>query len=192
MNNPNKIIIHHSATPDGIMHKDFDAIKKYHIETNGFRDIGYHYVIESVNGQYKIIPGRAENDDGAHCLGQNSQSIGICLVGSFMEQEPPEGQVQTLIYLIRDIYSRYGPLPIYGHRDFYATSCPGKLDIDRVRKLVALTEDDAKVEIKSAEDAIMTLADKGILQSPEYWLKAIDIVKQLDLLFIKIANRIQE
>lgn len=28
----------------------FNAIKRYHIETNGLLDIGYHYVIESVEG----------------------------------------------------------------------------------------------------------------------------------------------
>jgi hypothetical protein len=189
MNKPNKIIIHHSATTDGLVLKDFDAIKRYHINHNGWRDIGYHYVVESVSNQYQIIPGRPENDDGAHCIGQNSQSIGICLVGNFIEQEPPEAQIQTLIYLIKDIYSRHGQLPIYGHRDFYATSCPGKLNIERVRKLAS---GEAKTEVKTAQEAIQILVDDGILQSPDYWLKAIDIVKQLDLLFIRIANTIKQ
>lgn len=187
-NKPNKIIIHHSATTDGLVLKDFDAIKRYHINENGWRDIGYHYVIESVSNQYQIIPGRGENEEGAHCVGQNTQSIGICLVGDFTKQEPPEGQIQTLVYLIKDIYKRYGPLPIYGHKDFNSTSCPGKLSIEKVRELVTKK---AKTEVKTAKEAIQLLVDKGILNSPDYWIKAVDIVKQLDLLFIRIANNLR-
>ena len=136
MNKPDKIIIHHSATQDGLVYKDFDSIKQGHLRL-GYRNIGYHYVIESVANQYKIIPGRAETDTGAHAIGQNNNSIGICLVGNFMEEEPPEAQIQTLIYLIKDIYNRYGKLPIYGHRDFNATSCPGdKFPMGKIKKLV--------------------------------------------------------
>ena len=125
MNKPNKIIIHHSATQDGLVLKDFDAIRNYHINNNGWRDIGYHYVIESINNEYKIITGRPEDTDGAHCPGQNTQSIGICLVGNFTNIEPPDAQLQTLVYLIKNIWNRYGKLPVYGHKDFHPTSCPG-------------------------------------------------------------------
>lgn len=50
---------------------------------------------------------------------------------------------------------------------------------------------ETKQEIKTAKEAIQLLVNKGILNSPDYWLKAIDIVKQLDLLFIRIANTIK-
>ncbi len=166
MNKPNKIIIHHSATTDGLMLKDYDAIRNYHINHNAWRDIGYHWVIESVNNQYRIIKGRDENDDGAHCIGQNTQSIGICLVGNFLEQEPPEAQVQTLIYLIKDIYSRHGQLPIYGHKDFYATTCPGKLNLERVKKLVM-----------QSENTQLTWKQiiKKVASNPEEWENAITV-----------------
>ena len=47
-------------------------------------------------------------------------------------------------------------------------------------------------EIKNAQDAIKVLSDKGIINSPDYWLKAIDIVKYLDSLIINFANYIQK
>ncbi|GAG83798.1 unnamed protein product [marine sediment metagenome] len=46
-----RVILHHSLTKDGEV-KDFDAIKKYHIEKMNMIDIGYHYVIEMVNGHH--------------------------------------------------------------------------------------------------------------------------------------------
>lgn len=137
MNNPNKIIIHHSAGTDNKVLKDFDSIRNYHINENGWRDIGYHYVVESVNNEYKVIQGRKETDTGAHTVGQNNNSIGICVIGNFMNESPSNGQIQALVNLIKDIHSRYGKLPIYGHRDFNSTSCPGdKFPLEQIKKLV--------------------------------------------------------
>ncbi|MCT4566140.1 MAG: peptidoglycan recognition protein family protein [Maledivibacter sp.] len=131
MNKPCKIIIHHSLTKDGKV-VDFNAIKRYHIETNGWRDIGYHYVIENVNDQYKILKGRDEKAIGAHTKGENANSIGICLVGNFDVQLVPSNQLEKLVELIKDIRNRYGNIPVHGHCDFpnpdtgYRKSCPGK------------------------------------------------------------------
>jgi exopolysaccharide biosynthesis protein len=161
MNKPNKIIIHHSATSDGLVLKDFDSIRNYHINVNKWRDIGYHWVIESVDNQYEILKGRDEKDDGAHCIGQNTSSIGICVVGDFTKQEPTEAQYQKIAELIKDIYSRYGELPIYGHKDLYSTSCPGKLNIEVIKKMLK-SEHWAKKHLDS-------LVNKGIIDSPELW-----------------------
>ena len=135
VNKPTKIIIHHSATKDGMTYKDFDSIKQGHLNL-GYRDIGYHYVIESVNNEYKVIKGRAETDTGAHTISHNNSSIGICLVGNFTNESPSNGQINALVNLIKDIHSRRGKLPIYGHRDFNATACPGdKFPMDQVKKI---------------------------------------------------------
>ncbi|MDD3899183.1 MAG: hypothetical protein PHE82_09595, partial [Syntrophomonadaceae bacterium] len=69
------IVLHHSATPDGIIYEDFDAIKRGHL-ARGYRDIGYHWVIELVNGVLTAAPGRPEWDTGAHCPGRNTDGIG--------------------------------------------------------------------------------------------------------------------
>ena len=45
MRNINKIIVHCSATPEGRDVK-VETIKKWHVEDNGWSDIGYHWVIE--------------------------------------------------------------------------------------------------------------------------------------------------
>ncbi|MCL2740194.1 MAG: N-acetylmuramoyl-L-alanine amidase [Oscillospiraceae bacterium] len=42
----------------------------------------------------------------------------------------------------------------------------------------------------SAQSALQKLTEKGIINSPDYWEKAIDVVKNLDQLFIKVASGI--
>ncbi|WP_285658498.1 N-acetylmuramoyl-L-alanine amidase, partial [Helicobacter bizzozeronii] len=72
----NKVIIHCSATKE---EKDFCAldIDRWHKE-RGWKCVGYHYVIK-LDGT--IEKGRALADVGAHCVGQNKDSIGICYIG---------------------------------------------------------------------------------------------------------------
>ncbi len=44
-----------------------------------------------------------------------------------------------------------------------------------------------KMDVKQAIDV---LVQKGIISSPEYWIKAVDIVKYLDSLLINIASKL--
>ncbi len=164
---PNKIIIHHSATPDNAVLSDFNAIKQAHLRL-GYRNIGYHYVVESVQHRYIVIAGRAENETGAHTIGQNNQAIGICLVGNFMDKEPPLEQLQATANLIRDIHKRHGKLPVYGHRDFNATACPGnKFNLDKLKKLIEVRE---VQEYTNINDIVWELSNRGIITDSGKWI----------------------
>jgi hypothetical protein len=74
-----KIIVHCSDTETGTT----AAIRAYHMRPvaqggRGWNDIGYHWVIERDGS---LHAGRDEAEVGAHCEGDNSDSIGICMVG---------------------------------------------------------------------------------------------------------------
>ena len=71
-----EIIIHCAATPEGkaFTVADIDAWHK----KRGFKCIGYHFVIY-LDGS--VHEGRALEEAGAHCLGHNANSIGICYIG---------------------------------------------------------------------------------------------------------------
>lgn len=45
-------------------------------------------------------------------------------------------------------------------------------------------------EIKDIDAALKVLQSKGIINSPEYWLKAVDVVKYLDILIINMAKKL--
>jgi N-acetylmuramoyl-L-alanine amidase len=134
-----KLIIHHSLTFDGKV-VDWTAIRKYHIETNGWADIGYQYGIELVGDKYVVQKGRSEHTPGAHCLGQNDKSIGICVVGNYDLVEPPEAALNLLAELCADICKRHGLTSgdIETHHKYAAyKTCPGtRFPMDRLRAKV--------------------------------------------------------
>ena len=122
----NKIIVHCSATPEG---KDIktETIKDWHVNDNHWKDIGYHYVIELDGSIHK---GRDENVIGAHCSGQNANSIGICYVGGVAKDgKTPkdtrtDAQKQSLLKLLKELKAKYPNATIHGHREFAAKACP--------------------------------------------------------------------
>jgi len=125
------VIIHHSLTKDGAT-VSWDAIRKFHMEQNGWNDIGYHAGIELVGDEYVIMTGRSLSTKGAHCKEENmnSKAIGFCFVGNYDLIAPPITMLVKGASYIKGIMDIFGIIPanVRGHRD-YATykSCPGRL-----------------------------------------------------------------
>lgn len=124
---PRQIIIHHSLTADsGTV--SWGAIRRYHVETNGWSDIGYHAGVELVGDHQEILIGRLWDVEGAHVAGHNDDSLGLCLVGNFDEAEPPSNQLDAAAALVRfwmDLYD-IPATEVYPHHHFNADkSCPG-------------------------------------------------------------------
>lgn len=121
----NKIIIHCAATPEG---KDFTVqqIDQWHRQ-RGFRCIGYHFVIYRDGTVHK---GRPIEQVGAHCTGQNANSIGICYIGGCAaDGKTPKdtrtpAQKAALIALVRELKASYPKATVHGHNDFAAKACP--------------------------------------------------------------------
>ena len=120
----NEIIVHCSATREGkdITVHDIDSWHKQ----RGFRCIGYHYVIY-LDGSVHI--GRPENEEGAHCLGHNKNSIGICYIGGLDINGKPKDtrtdeQKKSLTELIRTLKTRFPQASIHGHNEFANKACP--------------------------------------------------------------------
>lgn len=124
---PHGIVIHHSLTKDS-QTVSWDAIKKYHIETQGWDDIGYHYGIEWVGNKVEVLRGRPEIFAGAHTKEFNN-SIGICVVGNYDEQELEPEKMDALVDLtisILEDYPHLTPKLIYKHNEWASyKSCPG-------------------------------------------------------------------
>lgn len=120
-----EIIVHCTATPAG---KDFTVadIKAWHLK-RGFSDIGYHYVIYR-NGA--IHYGRDVNIAGAHTVGHNTNSIGVCYVGGCArdgktpKDTRTQAQKDSLEFILTDLRAKYPTAKIYGHRDFANKACP--------------------------------------------------------------------
>lgn len=120
-----KIIIHCSATPEG---KDYTVadIDRWHRQ-RGFRCIGYHYVVYRDGS---IHEGRSLSEVGAHCLGQDANSIGICYIGGCEahSQVPKDTRTQaqtaSLIELVKKLRMQFPGATVHGHNEFTNKDCP--------------------------------------------------------------------
>ena len=120
------IVIHHSLTKD-TESLSWDAIKRYHIDTNGWSDIGYHFYID-ISG--KIWKGRDIDKTGAHTKGHNRNSIGICYCGGVendgktpKDTRTPE-QKESLLHVLKTLMAMFPLATIYSHNEFANKACP--------------------------------------------------------------------
>lgn len=123
--NITEIIVHCSATREGA---DFHArdIDRWH-KQRGYKKIGYHYMI-TLDGS--IEGGRTESEIGAHCVGHNSNSIGVCYIGGLSadgktaKDTRTDAQKKALEQLLRHLVKKYPQATIHSHRDFANKACP--------------------------------------------------------------------
>lgn len=126
MRDINKIIIHCSAT-HAEMDIDVETIRRWHVELNGWSDIGYHYVIKRDG---TVQTGRPLSKIGAHCRGHNKNSIGICYVGGTLKDNTPSDtrtkeQKKALKALVKYLQKEYPNATIHGHNEFTdKKACP--------------------------------------------------------------------
>lgn len=129
MNVASKIIIHCADTPNG-RPTTVEDIDQWHGERTPpfvrseiarsacnphLAHCGYHYVIYTDGS---IHQGRAEDEIGAHCQGENQISIGVCMIGK--DQFTPE-QWTTL-----GLFVSAKGLPAFGHYEFPSAKAQGK------------------------------------------------------------------
>ena len=104
-------------------------IRRWHVEQRGWRDIGYHWVIDRDGA---VAPGRAETEIGAHVEGHNAGTIGICLLGGYsakaddlFEKNYTAAQKAAVLKLIDEIKGRTAICKVSRHNDYAAKACPG-------------------------------------------------------------------
>ncbi len=107
------VAVHHSLTKTG----SAESFARYHVRTNEWPGIGYHFVIEK-NGTVKWC-----NDlevKSYHVGKSNSFSVGICMVGDFRVQSLEEVQLRPLIKLLKFLKRELAISNenIWGHNEF--------------------------------------------------------------------------
>ena len=120
----NRMTFHHSLSDSG----DAKTIDAWH-RFKGWAGIGYHFVILRDG---TIEHGRNLKMIGAHALGKNGDSIGVCLIGNFHKYEPSYLQIVASSKVYHDACRLYQkPLGIGYHRyKWLWNACPGPM-LDR-------------------------------------------------------------
>lgn len=133
MRNINKLILHCDASSNP-KQDSIEAVRELHTaskntsfkwgeyETHGkgWRDVGYHFYIQS-DGNLQM--GRSIDESGAHCLGENGNSIGICMHGA-KKSDFNNQQKLTLVRLIQSLVTLFPDITVHGHNEFADKLCP--------------------------------------------------------------------
>jgi len=110
------------------------GIYAYHVNTLGYCDIAYNFLIDNYGTPFEGRWGGIGSPViGAHTLNYNSNTTGIAVLGTFSDVSPSSSTEATLTDLIRWKFKVHGVNPfsedsahIFGHRDLYPTECPGQ------------------------------------------------------------------
>lgn len=132
-----RVYIHHTETPEG---PDPAAIwrnvQRYHMDTRGYSDIAYE---AGVARDGTIYEGRVAWAVGAHTLNHNRDGHAICFIGNYEDEPLSDAQINAARELIA-AWQGQGVVVrepvIMGHRDVFATACPGNAayaQLDRIR-----------------------------------------------------------
>ncbi|MFJ5777703.1 peptidoglycan recognition protein [Streptomyces sp. NPDC093094] len=148
--------VHHTASGNQYLCSQAPSvirgIYRYHVKSMGWRDIGYNFLVDRCGNIYEgRAGGVAKPVMGAHTLGFNSNSTGIAVLGTFSSTKPSASAVKAIARLTAWKLGLHGMNPagttyltsgggnlyqkgknvrlnvISGHRDGFATECPGGL-----------------------------------------------------------------
>ena len=145
-----RLAIHYTVTPSENAERQVRGIQRYHMDTNGWCDVGYHFL---VGADGTIYEGRPLELLGAHVGGNNTGNVGIAFVGCFHPSRecapwgpshPPETMIHSGGRLLGRIAELYGIAPsrstVKGHNEHRgaSTSCPGDHLLARMDDLIAI------------------------------------------------------
>ncbi len=144
------LIVHHSdgANTSTNWGATVRSIFDYHVNTNGWSDVGYNYLI-APDGTLFYGRGGGNNVVGAHYCAKNNNTMGVCMMGNYMTVAPTDTAWKTLerIFAWKAVESNINPtdlkplsdlgaIPVVnGHRSGCATDCPGDSTFNRLPAL---------------------------------------------------------
>ena len=176
--------VHHSASGNGYSQGDVPALirsfYKYHTHSLGWSDIAYNFLVDSFGTTWEGRYGGMDQPvRGAHTLGFNASSTGICVIGNLDNVQPTQATLDSLAKLAAWKLAMYGRDPqgwtqvtsegsdkfpagrvvtlpvIDGHRDTNDTACPGGhlyAQLDTVRAATAGVISAATLKLKTPYD----------------------------------------
>ena len=118
-----KLVLHHTATGvAGDPAETVRAIYKHHVVTNGWNDIGYHFLIAPDGRIYEgrfaraYAPGEAPTGEdtagnvvqGAHVDQFNKGTLGVALIGNFTSAAPAGPALESLVQVLAWACDRHG------------------------------------------------------------------------------------
>jgi peptidoglycan hydrolase-like protein with peptidoglycan-binding domain len=110
--------VHYSAGPTSQTPR---AIQNYHMDGNGWWDIGYNFLVDRSG---RIFEGRGWMTVGAHATGFNTSHFGVCFIGRDGDAtQTAKDSIRSLYYAANEYAGR--ALTRTYHSAIGSTACPG-------------------------------------------------------------------
>lgn len=109
-------------------------IQTFHIESRGWDDIAYNFLI---GGDGAVYVGRGWDKEGVIAKGYNKRSISIAFIGTFNKYEPSKRQLDAAQKLIVEgvkLKKLSVDYWLYGQRQLVATNSPGQALYEIIKK----------------------------------------------------------
>jgi len=136
-----EVVLHHTWSPTIAQYRGqatWEGIRNYHVNENGWSDIGYHFGVGGESRERLLWKLRPVTKSGAHVLNRNQHTIGVGMIGNF-DVEDPTLSVHAAAGLVRLLVDRFklAAHNIRFHREFENKSCPGiRVSLAAFRELV--------------------------------------------------------
>ena len=138
-----RTFIHCTATSNP--NTSVEDLRRWHVDQNGWSDIGYHYYIDTGAVLHKCRP---LSSTPAAQKGHNTGTIAICLNG-LVESDFNEAQFEVLRHVCQEINAAHPEMTFHGHKEVAAKDCPvfdykevlGLNDFGEMKPTVVVTPD---------------------------------------------------
>jgi hypothetical protein len=198
------VVVHHTAGRNDYSRAEAPAIVRgiqlYHVNGNGWNDIGYNFLVDRFGTIYEgRFGGIDRNVIGAHAQGFNTGSVGIAVLGTFGGTAPSRAAQDAVASLIawRLDLAHVDPVSsvavvsggsdrfvsgadtaldvVSGHRDTGRTECPGDLLYARLRAIATQARGigGGKIFDPSVETSGVDVRVRARLSSARAWAVTI-------------------
>lgn len=156
-------------------------IRRWHVQDNGWRDIGYHFVIDRDGS---VHTGRKLSETGAFEPKVNAFAVGVCLIGGYGSAATDEfskhytpDQDEALRKLIGKLQEQFPSVTkVTGHNDYASKACPG---FNVSRWLAGKTGPRSLIASKTAQGSAAAALAGGTLGATELVKVASDVTREV-------------
>ena len=130
------ITIHHAASSNNATALDF---ARYHVNEKGWPGIGYHFVIDRSGNIFQTNDLKSVSYHNGY---NNTNALGVSMVGNMELEEMTAAQSKALLWLIRKLKRQVKSIKyLVGHKEYVPghTVCPGAyVNMDYLRNVTNL------------------------------------------------------
>lgn len=161
LNAGKELWLHHSVTnppgPDATLEQDCAHMREFEAIGHNRYGCGISYTwVVMPSG--RVFQGHDVDRQGTHTYGRNNRSRAICLAGNYHVNELPQRMHNAVARLLREL----GATLDGGHRNVFATACPGDHAYARIPSINQLASSGAPID---PEDDMFSDGDRITIQA---------------------------